>query len=75
MSNNPSPTLDRPARTRIAFCLASRPDGDEMLVCTRIDDHEGHCCDEVAGKAWVERGWFDCRAHGYDHSAEKGLRA
>jgi hypothetical protein len=75
MSNNPSSTLTKPI---VDFCLArhERKCGTEtlVLICTRVDNHEGHCCDEVLREAWTDRGAvFVCKGDGYDHSAEKGL--
>jgi hypothetical protein len=71
MSNNPSPTLTRPI---VDFCLAKKERAGKTLICTRIDNHEGHCCDEVERQAWTDRGAvFACKGDGYDHSAEKGL--
>lgn len=70
MSNNPSSTLTRP-RTSVKFCLATLEQQDEVLICTRVDDHPGHCCDEVLGKAWTDRGAnFVCKS---DHGPEKGF--
>jgi hypothetical protein len=71
MSNNPNSTLTRPI---VDFCLNRRERDGEILICTRIDNHPGHCCDEIAGKSWTDRGAaFVCKGDGYDHSAEKGL--
>lgn len=71
MSNNPTATLER--RIAVAFCLARCPK-DNTLICTRIDNHDGHCCDEIAEKAWDTRGKMKaCIRNAYDHSAEKGL--
>lgn len=72
MSNNPSPTLTRP-RPSVEFCLARIERNGETLICTRVNNHTGHCCDETAGEAWTDRGApFDCK-DGSDHSVEKGL--
>lgn len=70
MSNgNPTATL---TRRRIAFCLASFPK-DADIICTRVDDHNGHCCDEVTAIAWDSNGKpCPCRLN-HNHSAEKGL--
>lgn len=69
MSSNPTATLARPA---LQLCLSSPP-RDPDLICTRLDDHDGHCCDEVVGAAWAARGQrVSCREQ-HDHSAEKGL--
>lgn len=71
MSNNPTATLVRPASVR--FCLAHSPK-NKTLICTRIDKHDGHCCDEIERKAWDTRGkTMVCVRNDYDHSAEKGL--
>jgi hypothetical protein len=74
MSNNPSSTLTRP-RPSIEFCLDTQfDDAGETLICTRLNDHTGHCCDEIRRKAWIDRGaLFVCKRDDYDHSAEKGL--
>lgn len=73
MSNNPSATLARP-RTSVKFCLAAEIIEGDLAICTRIETHTGHCCDEVRGVAWTNRGVvFVCKGSGYDHSAEKGL--
>lgn len=75
MSNNPNATLARP---QIQFCLATRSlttsDGDIDVICTRIDDHPAHCCDEIAGLAWnAHRNKpIACPQH-YGHDEEKGL--
>lgn len=69
MSNNPTATLARPA---IAFCLARKPKTTD-LICTRIDNHLGHCCDETAGEAWTDRGAAHECGQGHDHRAEKNL--
>jgi len=69
MSNNPSSTLTRPI---VDFCLNRLERDGETLICTRVDKHAGHCCDEIAGQSWTDRGAvFVCK--GRDHSAEKGL--
>lgn len=73
MSNNPTATLNRPlTKPKINFCLAINPKNSDW-VCTRIDKHGGHCCDETAGESWNDRGQsFQCgREH--NHSKEKGL--
>jgi hypothetical protein len=73
MSNNPTATLTRP---QVQFCLATHidPDTGDQLICTRRDQHDEHCCDEVTGKSWHLRTKkpITCPQH-YDHSAEKGL--
>ncbi len=69
MSNSPSSTLTRP---RLDFCLAARP-GDAEQVCTRLDQHKGHCCDEITGESWDARGKTAVCDHDHDHSDEKGL--
>lgn len=69
MNGNPSPTIVK----AIDFCLATHVRDGETLICTRINDHEGHCCDEIAGEAWTDRGVVYLCTHGYDHSDEKGL--
>jgi hypothetical protein len=67
MSDNPTATLARP---RLHFCLAHHPNSTE-LICTRLDQHPAHCCDEIAEEAWDQRGrTVDCD---HDHSEEKGL--
>lgn len=72
MIDNPTVTLPRRTRVAITFCLAEHPK-TAGLICTRIDDHNGHCCDEIAGESWSSRRQsVNCRQH-YDHSAEKGL--
>ncbi len=72
MGNNPSSTLTRP-RTSVDFCLATRQDDEGTLICTRVNNHPGHCCDEIAGKAWTDRGAnFTCKDD-YDHGPEKGF--
>lgn len=70
MSNNPTATLA--PKTSIQFCLAVNAK-DKNLVCTRIDHHDGHCCDEVARKGWADSGKTHVCKQDYDHSAEKGL--
>jgi len=71
MRNNPT-TLARPARVGLQLCLASHPEHPE-LTCTRIGDHEQHCCDEPAEQAWDTRGRTVGCIQRYNHSAEKGL--
>jgi hypothetical protein len=71
VNSNPA-VLYRRTRPVIRFCLATRPKNDE-LICTRVDDHYGHCCDEVAGASWDYRGRDANCAAGHDHSEEKGL--
>lgn len=69
MSNNPTCTLIRPVR--VALCLAGHPERPD-LICSRINDHTGHCCDEQARVAWCGRRLeVPCRRWGYDHSKEK----
>lgn len=75
MSISPT-TLTR--RTGIMFCLAGHPRANKdpelaELICTRIDQHLTHCCDEVARKAWNARGKPTGCVKAHDHSAEKGL--
>jgi hypothetical protein len=80
MSNsNLASTLPRPVVTpprpasSIAFCLAQYPQ-DADVICTRLENHDGHCCDEVTRQAWDSRGKAKiCIAADYDHSKEKGL--
>jgi hypothetical protein len=72
MSNNPSATLARPATAGVPFCLAAHPELDDR-ICTRIDDHTGHCCDEIMGESWDARGKPVTCDRDLDHSAEKGL--
>lgn len=78
MSNNPS-TMFRRTRRVITFCLATRDlpgetGADTMAyVCTRINDHNGHCCDEVRRVAWVGHGRAYVCTEGYIHDDEKGL--
>jgi hypothetical protein len=67
MSNSPGTAL---ARLQLDFCLAVRP-GATDVACTRLDQHKGHCCDEVAGESWDARGRDAVCDH--DHSKEKGL--
>lgn len=71
MSNNPGTMLARP---RLKFCLAAHPKNSD-LICTRIDQHRGHCCDEITAESWDSRAAaVACRAD-HDHSKEKGLAA
>jgi hypothetical protein len=49
--------------------------GEETLVCTRIHDHVGHCCDEITGVAWSEHKILDACPQKFNHSKEKGLAA
>jgi hypothetical protein len=72
MSNNPSITLTAPASTGVPFCLAVNPKLAD-LICTRIDGHPGHCCDEIVGESWDARGKSASCDRDHDHSAEKGL--
>lgn len=58
------------ARPSVTFCLSHRPDTDrsrkaaaaaghhpdEPVICTRVVNHTGHCCDEVLGVSWREDG-------------------
>lgn len=71
MSNNPTAILVRPVG--LEFCLARRPKSDEDLTCTRLNNHRGHCCDEVVGVAWDARGLVVVCPAGHNHSKEKGL--
>lgn len=74
MSNNPTSTTLTRTRIQIAFCLFLRVRADEeTLICTRINTHPGHCCDEITGQAWNDRGRLVGCINGHDHSAEKGL--
>jgi hypothetical protein len=68
MSNNPSSTLTRP-KLVVDFCLSRHERDGETLICTRVNTHPGHCCDEVMGGSWTDRGAkYVCRK---SHSAEK----
>lgn len=71
MSSNPTATLARP-KPKVDFCLAVSKKNPE-LICTRIDNHRGHCCDEISRKAWTDRGEPHECTKGYNHSKEKGL--
>lgn len=71
MSDNPTATLAEP-KSRIDFCLAINPKHSD-LICTRINNHRGHCCDEISGAAWTDRGQPHRCPKGHDHSKEKGL--
>lgn len=71
MSDNPNTTLAR-TKSKIDFCLAVNPKNND-LICTRINHHKGHCCDEITGAAWTDRGQpYKCPRN-HDHSKEKGL--
>lgn len=74
MSNNPSATLLPLRRTGVSFCLSRHPK-DSDLICTRINNHKGHCCDEISGASWDTRGRVANCAAKHDHSKEKGLQA
>ena len=85
MSNNPTATLTRPAGLKL--CLAKRKviprveqelrerglDSRDVPICTRIDDHNGHCCDEVIGHSWNNRNRMVSCRQAYDHRDEKNL--
>jgi hypothetical protein len=79
VSNNPTCTLIRSFATvakQVVFCLAVRVRrNEETLICTRVNLHIGHCCDEITGKAWSDHGLLAACPQKYDHSKEKGLRS
>lgn len=74
MSTNPTAVLPRRTRVAVQFCLNNHPrNGD--LICTRLNNHKGHCCDEIAGESWDDRGRPANCVQKHDHSKEKGLVA
>jgi hypothetical protein len=81
MNSNPTGTLVHPVTTiGLQLCLAPHPKAtrtrkpDEAyadLQCTRLNEHTGHCCDEVAGVSWELRGRPAACRWEHDHSKEK----
>lgn len=75
MSNNPSTTLAPPTvnlSTSVPFCLAQHPK-KPGYICTRLNDHGAHCCDEILGESWDARGNDTNCLSNHDHCQEKGL--
>lgn len=71
--SNSSPTATLTRKPSLTFCL-NRHHRHRDWICTRLESHGGHCCDEVAGQAWDAGGRpMKCARAGHDHSAEKGL--
>jgi hypothetical protein len=68
MIDNPGSTLVRPVA--VELCYAAHPQ-DPEVICTRVNDHKGHCCDSIARKAWHRREYqVICEKYDYNHAAE-----